>query len=125
MPTRIKAGGPIEGRVATFVPVSSWTDAAIGDLVKITTGANYEVTECVDTNVPDGIVASVNLQKDVLGVELFTSGTIARLPYTASPALGNQIQASAATTVKGVASAGTGEIIAVDAVSGYVDVLFA
>jgi hypothetical protein len=125
LPTIIKAGGPIEGRVATFVPVSTWTDAAVGDLVTITTGANYEGTECADDDVPDGIVASVNLQKDLLGVELFTSGTIARLPYTGTPALGNQIQASAATTVKGVASAGTGKVIAVDAVSGYVDVLFA
>jgi hypothetical protein len=124
MPNRITAGGPIEGRVATFVPISTWTDAAIGDLVKITTGANYEVTECANSDVPAGIVASVNLQKDVLGVELFTSGAISRLPYTGTPALGNQIQASAATTVKGVASAGTGKVIAVDAVSGYVDVLF-
>jgi hypothetical protein len=125
MPNRIKAGGPIEGRVATFVPVSSWTDPAVGDLIKITTGANYEVTECADSNVPEGIVASVNLQKDVLGVELFTSGAIVRLPYTGTPALGNQIQASAATTVKGVATGGTGKIIAVNAVSGYVDVYFA
>jgi hypothetical protein len=124
MPNRIKAGGPIEGRVATFVPVSTWTDAAIGDLVTITTGANYEVTECANSGVPAGIVASVNLQKDVLGVELFTSGAISRLPYTGTPALGNQIQASAATTVKGVASAGTGKVIAVAAVSGYVDVPF-
>jgi len=125
MPTRIKAGGPIEGRVATFVPKSTWTDAAIGDLVKITTGAAYEVTECADSDVPDGIVASVNLQKDVLAVELFSSGSIARLPYSGSPALGNQIQASAATTVKGVASGGTGKIVAVAAVTGYVDVFFA
>ena len=124
MPTRIKAGGPIEGRVATFVPISTWTDAAVGDLVTISAAVNYEVTECADGGTPEGVVVSTNLQKDVLGVELFTSGCIARLPYTDTVTLGAKIKASGATTVETPESGGVGKIIAKNAVTGFVDVLF-
>jgi len=111
--------------VISFVAKSTWSDAAVGDLVQISGGANYEVSECGDSDVPEGIVRAVSGDKTVLSVELFTGGCIARLPYTGTPARGNQIQASGATTVKGVASGGAGKIVAVDAVSGQVDVLFA
>ncbi len=124
MPTIAKAGGPVEGTVISFQPASSWTDPAVGDLVKITTGANYEVSECADADVPAGIVRVVSPDKKTLSIELFTGGCIARLPYTGTPSLGQQIQASAATTVKGVASGGLGKIIGKDVVSGCADVLF-
>lgn len=117
-------GGHQPGPVSTFAPASSWTDPAPGDLVKITTGGNYEVTECGATDVPDGVVQSVLPDKTAVAVELFTGGAIVVLPYTGSPTRGQQIQASAATTVQGVASGGVGKIVAVDRKSGYVDVLF-
>ena len=112
MPTIAKAGGPVEGVVISFQPASTWSDPAVGDLVKITTGANYEVSECADSDVPAGILRVVSPDKKMLAVELFSAGSIARLPYTATPSLGQQVQASAATTVKGVASGGVGKIVA-------------
>ncbi len=124
MPTIQKAGGPVEGVVISFQPASTWTDPAVGDLVKITSGANYEVSECADSNVPAGIVRVVSPDKKMLATELFSAGSIARVPYTGTPALGQQIQASAATSVKGVVTGGVGNIVAKDVVSGYVDVLF-
>jgi acyl-CoA reductase-like NAD-dependent aldehyde dehydrogenase len=125
MATRTISGGPIPGVVATFAPVSTWTDSAVGDLVKQSTAANYNVAECADSNVPLGIVRQVSPDGRTLSVEVFTKGAIARLPYTGTPSLGQQIQASAATTVKGVASGGAGLIVAKDIESGTVDALFA
>ncbi|MBD3174415.1 MAG: hypothetical protein GF320_04495 [Armatimonadia bacterium] len=124
MANRTISGGPIAGTVTTFVPGSSWTDPAVGDLVKQSTSDNYEVAECTDTDVPIGIVRQVSDDSSVLTVELFRSGSVARLAYTGTPTRGQQIQASAAATVKGVASGGTGKVVGKDLVSGYVDVLF-
>ncbi len=124
MALRAVAGGPIEGTVVTFKAASGWTDPAVGDLVKHDTGGNYEVAECADSDVPVGIVRSVDPDGVKLSVELFTSGSIARLPYSGTPALGNQVQAASATAVKGVATGGVGTIVGVDVVSGTVDVLF-
>ena len=124
MATTVKAGGPVEGVVVSFRPASTWTDPGAEDLVSISTGADYEVSECANSDVPAGVVRAVAPDKKVVSVELFCAGAIARLPYTGIPARGNQIQASAATTVKGVASGGLGKVIGVDVVSNYVDVLF-
>jgi hypothetical protein len=123
---KFRVGGSVEGRVATFVPCKGWEDARMGDLVRSTTGANYEMIECRDGEIPDGVVVSVNLQKDVLGVELFTSGCIIRIPYTGEPQLGASIACSSNNTVKDCWDdpRGTGIIIAVDAIVGFVDVLF-
>jgi len=60
----------------------------------------------------------------VLGVELFTSGSIARVACSGTPSLGQQIQASGATTVKGVATGGKGRIIALGVTQDTVDVVF-
>ncbi|MBP7559434.1 MAG: hypothetical protein KBA64_03025 [Armatimonadetes bacterium] len=124
MATRVLSGGPLTGAVTTFAPASAWTDPAPGDLVKQSTGGAYQLAECADTNVPIGVVTEVSDDGAVLAVELFTSGAIARLPYTGNPSLGQQIQASAATKVKGVASGGVGLIVGRDLVTGSVDVLF-
>lgn len=124
MALRLTAAGPLEGRVVTLKAVGTWTDPAAGDLVVFSTSDNYLVAEAADTNLPKGIVRSVDPDGVKLAVELFTSGTIARLPYTGTPSLGQQIQAGSATQAKGVASGGVGTIVAKDMVSGHVDVMF-
>jgi hypothetical protein len=124
MANRAISGGPIEGLVATFAPAATWTDPAAGDLVKQSTTGSYLVAECGDGDVPLGVVRQVSGDSRVLSVEVFTSGTVARIAYTGTPSLGQQVQASAATTVKGVASAGGGAIVGKDVESGKVDVLF-
>lgn len=124
MALREASAGPLEGRVVTLKAVSTWTDPAADDLVVQDTSGNYVVAEAADTDLPKGVVRSVDADSVKLAVELFTSGTIARLPYSGTPSLGQQIQAASATEVKGVASGGVGTIVAKDMVSGYVDVLF-
>lgn len=123
MATRLLSGGPITGAVTTFAPDPDWTDPTPGDLVKHATGS-YQVAECVATDVPIGVILQVSDDASVLTVELFSSGAIARLPYTGDAAIGQQIQASDSNTVTGVDSGGTGTIIAGDLVSNTVDVLF-
>lgn len=125
MASRRISGGPLEGVVVTLVPAASWTDAASDDLVKHGTGGNYEAVPCGNNDVPAGVVRSVSPGGRALAVELFTSGAIVRVPYTGTPSLGQQVQASATTTVKGVASGGTGRIVAIGIEAGKVDVLFA
>lgn len=124
MATRVLSGGPIPGAATTFAPAAGWSDPAPGDLVKHSAGGAYHVAECADTNLPVGVITQVSDDRAVLTVELFSSGAIARLPYTGNPSLGHQVQASAPTTVKGVASGGAGLIVARDLVTGTVDVLF-
>jgi hypothetical protein len=124
MAIRTTSGGPIEGVVATFVPTAGWSDPAAGDLVKSSTSANYAVAECLANDVPLGIVRAVSPSNAVLTVEVFTSGAIARLPKSGTPALGNQIQAGSATAAKGVASGGTGVIVGIGLETDTIDVLF-
>lgn len=125
MAIRTPSGGPIEGIVATFVPGPAWAEPAEGDLVTLSTSADYAVTACEEDDVPAGIVRYVAPAGSTVTVELFTSGCIARLPKSGTPALGNQIQAASATVVQGVVSGGVGTIVAVGIESGSVDVLFA
>ncbi len=124
MALRTVSGGPIEGAVATFAPTSTWTDPAAGDLVKLSTSGAYAVAECAANDPPAGIVRGVSPSGATLTVELFSSGAIARLPVSGTPALGNQIQAASATAAKGVASGGTGVVVAIGMETDTVDVLF-
>ncbi len=124
MANRRICGGPIEGVVASFTPAEGWTDPTVGDLVVHDADGDYAVSECSDGDAPAGVVRTVSPSGAVVGVELFTSGSIARLPSTGSPSLGQQIQASGATTVKGVASGGKGRIVALGVTAGTVDVVF-
>ena len=122
----VLSGGPIAGRKVTFRPAAAWTDPAPGDLVIITTGANYEVTECADTNLPSGIVRAVDKSLTILTVELFTAGSIQRLLYDGSPTLGDQVHAD---RTKGAGyvepdASGVGHVVGIDVVAGYVDVIF-
>jgi hypothetical protein len=124
MAIRTTSGGPIEGAVATFVAATGWSDPAVGDLVKSSTAANYAVAECAANDVPLGIVRAVSPSGSVLTVEVFTSGSIARLPKSGTPALGNQIQAASSTAAKGVASAGAGVVVGIGLETDTIDVLF-
>jgi hypothetical protein len=124
MAIRTPSGGPIEGMTATFVPAEGWTDAEEGDLITTSTGDDYAVAECAADGVPVGIVRAVAPSGSTVTVELFSSGTIARLPASGSPTLGKQIQAASATEVKAVTSGGAGTIVAIGLEADTVDVLF-
>jgi len=109
--------------MVTCAPKTAWTDPAVGDLVILDATGNYFVDQCADTERVDGIVRAVGKGLDILTVELFTAGCIARLPYSVAPALGNQPRASATPgAVK--AGGGKGVVIGLDVVSGTVDVLY-
>jgi len=120
------SGGPIPGRIITFMPVGAWTDPHVGDLVIMDTSIDYGVDEAQNAEDPFGIVRSVSPDSTTLGIEVFSNGCIARLPYDGAVALGNQVTADL-TAGAGTVEAGgaVGVIIGIGLVAGYVDVYFA
>jgi hypothetical protein len=110
--------------------VAAWTDPAVGNLVIWDTGANMAVDECAADEVPMGRVIAVNPAKTVVTVELFTGGMVAVLPYSGTPARGDNIEADGTTNADGCGKvrtdnfSGVGRVIAKDRASGYVDVYF-
>lgn len=121
----VASGGPLPGPMVTCVPAGAWTDPAVGNLVIRSTGANNEVSECTDGQLPYGIVRAVSIGLDVLTVEAFKSGCIARLLHD-TVALGDAVSADATKGAGYVDTdgAGVGLVIALDVPSGYADVEF-
>ena len=119
-------GGEVSsGRTIATVPKSGWTDPAKDDLVIWDTTANFAIDECVADENPIGRVIAVNRDKDVVTVELFTAGSIYTLPYSVAPSRGDKIEVGAtANQVRADNSNGVGKVVAVDRVTGYVDVYF-
>jgi len=121
----VLSGGPIPGPMATFTPLSTWTDPAVGDLVILDTTANYNVDECADGELPTGIVRGVSRDLTELAVELFTGGCIARL-LADTVAKGDAISAdrTAGAGYVDTDGVGIGVVVAINIVTGYADVLF-
>lgn len=123
-------GGHIPGPTLAATPVAAWTDPAVGNLVTWDATANMNVDECAVNENAVGQVIAVNPARTVVTVELFTGGMVAVLPYTGTVARGDKVEADGTTDASGQGKVrtdntnGSGRIVAVDRVSGHVDVYF-
>ncbi len=123
-------GGHVPGPTLATVPKSGWTDPAVGNLVIWDTTGNMAVDECVADENPIGQLIAVNPAKTVLTVELFAGGMVIVLPYSGTPARGDKIEADGTVNTNNEGKVrtdntnGVGKVVAVDRVSGFVDVYF-
>ena len=124
---RIGGEQSIEGGLVTTATYATGTYAspAVGDLVvQDTAGGNYYMKKIVDNSKPLGRVKKVDSTNLLLTVEIFRYTQIAKLKYSGTIALGNDILSNG--TDNEVDGTGTGDstcVIAKDADSGYVEVL--
>lgn len=124
---RIGGEQSIEGGLVITATYDSGTysDPAVGDLVvQDTAGGNYYTKKIVDNVKPLGRVKKVDATNLLLTVEIFRYTQIAKLAYSGTIALGNDILSNG--TDNEVDGTGTGDstcVIAKDADSGYVEVL--
>jgi len=124
-------GGHIPGPTLAVAPKDDWTDPAVGNLVVWDAGGNMHTDECAEDENPLGQVIAVNPNRTVLTVELFAGGMVAVLPYSGTPDLGDRVEADGDTDAHGRGQVrtdntnGAGRVVAVDRVSGFVDVYYA
>lgn len=126
--------GPVDGfgdhysqnvdRATTFAvqPKSGYTPA-LGDLVVWDATLNYAVDQAAANENVDGIVVAVRSATD-FDVNFFQHSRIVRLPYSSAPALGDKVEGAGSNQVRTDNSTGVGIVVAVDIVTGYVDVAF-
>ena len=66
----------------------------VGDLVKVDTTINNGVQQCVASDVPYGMIMSINSGNGILSVLKFTKADQVKLEYSATFVIGNGIQAT-------------------------------
>lgn len=97
------------------VPAAAYAAPAIDDLVRFTTNQNFEFSEAVANQNPDGKVVAINDAGDRLTVQLFGQVSFEELPYNAGVVRGCHVEGS---NVAGAVSIdnvnGRGYVIAVD-----------
>jgi len=123
MASRVLSGGPVSGPTMSVSAKSTWTDAAVGDLVIFDTAANYNVDECADGELPNGKVTAVGKDGMTLTIERFVPGSIARLLHD-TVALGDAVSAdrTAGAGKVDTDAGGIGTVVAINIVSGYADI---
>jgi hypothetical protein len=117
-------GGHIPGPTMAVTPKSGYTPA-LNDLVTWDTTANYNVDKCAANENPIGQIIALSGETPTITIEQFCGGCVQVLAYSSAPSLGDKIEVGAtANQVQADNSNGVGRVIAVDRVTGYVDVYF-
>lgn len=109
-------------------PVGTYAAPLVGHLVVWDTTANFNVDLCAANENPQGRITKV--EGGVLTMEILTGGCVVRLPYSGIVARGDKVEANGVVNasneseVRADNATGTGRVISIDVVAGYVDVLF-